>query len=393
MKSIKLMLATVSLLLLCGCGTQVQKENEATCANESKENAVIENMMSRRSIRKYKPQAVNRDTMQIILNCGINAPNGQNKQSWAIRVVDNPDFINGITEVYKKQNNLQQIEGVDIESDGKNEVEISRIKITNEEGEKALNKPIGNYITLDVKQIKLADEERLEVIAEIVADELRNTISKHVKNTDDIMVVGLGNLYVTPDALGPKVVPEIEVTRHILEYMPKVMPEDTRPVSAISPGVLGITGIETMEILKGVVDNVKPKLLIVIDALASRSIDRISSSIQIADTGIVPGAGVENKRKEISQNTLGIPVIAIGIPTVVDLATVTNECIDIFIESLQEKAMSNDYLNKLKEKDNYEEIKEALVPKDYNMIVTPKEIDKLIENMSKIISRAINMAM
>ena len=272
-------------------------------------------------------------------------------------------------EVYKKQNNLQQIEGVDIENDVKDEVEISRIKITNEEGEKALNKPIGNYITLDVKQIKLADEERLEVIAEIVADELRNTISKHVKNTDDIMVVGLGNLYVTPDALGPKVVPEI------------------------SPGVLGITGIETMEILKGVVDNVKPKLLIVIDALASRSIDRISSSIQIADTGIVPGAGVENKRKEISQNTLGIPVIAIGIPTVVDLATVTNECIDIFIESLQEKAMSNDYLNKLKEKDNYEEIKEALVPKDYNMIVTPKEIDKLIENMSKIISRAINMAM
>ena len=166
----------------------------------------------------------------------------------------------------------------------KNEVEISRIKITNEKGEKALNKPSGNYITLDVKQIKLADEERLEVIAEIVADELRNTISKHVKNTDDIMVVGLGNLYVTPDALGPKVVPEIEVTRHNLEYMPKVMPEDTRPVSAISPGVLGITGIETMEILKGVVDNVKPKLLIVIDALASRSIDRISSSIQIADT-------------------------------------------------------------------------------------------------------------
>ena len=171
------------------------------------------------------------------------------------------------------------------------------------------------------------------------------------------------------------------------------MPEDTRPVSAISPGVLGITGIETMEILKGVVDNVKPKLLIVIDALASRSIDRISSSIQIADTGIVPGAGVENKRKEISKKTLGIPVIAIGIPTVVDLATVTNECIDIFIENLQEKAMSNDYLNKLKEKDNYEDIKEALVPKDYNMIVTPKEIDKLIENMSKIISIAINMAM
>ena len=296
-------------------------------------------------------------------------------------------------EVYKEKNKLNEINGVSVNNETINEVEISRIKILNEEGEKTLQKPAGTYITLDVKKLKLADEERLSKIAETVADELRKIVGEHVNETEDILVVGLGNLYVTPDALGPKVVPEIEVTRHILEYMPSIMPEDTRPVSAISPGVLGVTGIETMEILKGVVQNVKPKLLIVIDALATRSIDRISSSIQIADTGIVPGAGVENTRKEISKKTLGIPVIAIGIPTVVDLATITNECIVIFIESLQEKAMSNDYLNKLKENDNYEEIKEALVPKDYNMIVTPKEIDKLIENMSKIVSSAINMAM
>lgn len=296
-------------------------------------------------------------------------------------------------EVYKEKNKLNEIDGVSVNNETINEVEISRIKILNEEGEKILQKPAGTYITLDVKKLKFADEERLSKIAETVADELRKIVGEHVNETEDILVVGLGNLYVTPDALGPKVVPEIEVTRHILEYMPSIMPEDTRPVSAISPGVLGVTGIETMEILKGVVQNVKPKLLIVIDALATRSIDRISSSIQIADTGIVPGAGVENTRKEISKKTLGIPVIAIGIPTVVDLATITNECIDIFIESLQEKAMSNDYLNKLKENDNYEEIKEALVPKDYNMIVTPKEIDKLIENMSKIVSSAINMAM
>ena len=148
-----------------------------------------------------------------------------------------------------------------------------------------------------------------------------------------------------------------------------------------------------MEVLKGIVDNIHPKLLIVIDALASRSIERISSSIQIADTGIVPGAGVDNKRKEISNKTLGIPVIALGIPTVVDLASITNDCINLFIDNLQQKAMSNSYLNELKEKDNYEEIKEALIPKDYNMIVTPKEIDKLIENMSKIISKGINMAL
>lgn len=298
------------------------------------------------------------------------------------------------TDIYKKANNIQKdIDGIEIENESQEDIEISRVKITNEEGEKALAKPIGNYITLDVKNIKLADDEKIEQISEVLANELRKVIGEHITDTEDILVVGLGNLYVTPDSLGPKVISNIEITRHILEYMPKLMPEDTRPVSAISPGVLGTTGIETMEILKGIVENVKPKLLIVIDALASRSIERISSSIQIADTGIVPGAGVDNARKEISQKTLNIPVIALGIPTVVDLASITNDCINLFIENLQEKAMSNDYLNKLKESDNYEEIKEALIPRDYNMIVTPKEIDKLIENMSKIVSKGINMAL
>lgn len=297
-------------------------------------------------------------------------------------------------EIYKKQNSLaEEIDGIENANKIIKDIEISKIKITNENGANALGKPVGNYITLDVKEIKNADEERIEEIAEIMADELRTVIGEHVSDTDDILVVGLGNRYVTPDALGPKVVPEIEVTRHILEYMPKIMPEDTRPVSAISPGVLGITGIETMEILNGIVQNIKPKMLIVIDALATRKLERISSSIQIADTGIVPGAGVNNARKEISINTLGIPVIAIGIPTVVDLATITNDCINIFIESLQQKAMSNSTLNELKEKDNYEEIKEALIPKDYNMIVTPKEIDKLIDNMSEIVARGINKSL
>ena len=294
-------------------------------------------------------------------------------------------------DMYKKQNG--QIDGVEVQNEEKENIKITRVKITNEEGEKALNKPKGNYITLDIKNIKTIDNEQIEKISDNLAEELRKIIKEHISDTEDILIVGLGNLYVTPDALGPKVVPEIEITRHILEYMPKAMPEDTRPVSAISPGVLGTTGIETIEILKGIVENVKPKMLIVIDALATRSIERISSSIQIADTGIVPGAGVNNTRKEISQKILGIPVIALGIPTVVDLASITNDCIDLFIENLQQKAMSNDYLNKLREQDNYEEIKEALVPKDYNMIVTPKEIDKLIENMSKIVATGINMAM
>lgn len=163
-------------------------------------------------------------------------------------------------------------------------------------------------------------------------------------------------------------------------------------VSAIAAGVLGTTGIETVEILKGIVENIKPKLLIVIDALASRSIERISSTVQLSDTGIVPGAGVGNTRSEISKNTLGIPVIAIGIPTVVETAVLVNDCLDVFIQKLQDEAKSNDYLNKLKEEDNYEEIKEALLPKEYNLIVTPKEIDDLIENMKDVVARGINFA-
>ena len=222
--------------------------------------------------------------------------------------------------------------------------------------------------------------------------ELKKLIDKHVKCQDDILVVGLGNAEVTPDALGPKVVSEVDITRHLLKYAPQVLKEGTRPVSAISPGVLGTTGIETLEIIKGIIDNIKPKLLIVIDSLASKSIERISSTIQISDTGIVPGAGVGNTRKELSINTLGLPVIAMGVPMVVDLATITDDCLNLFITKLQQDAKSNDYLNQLKEQDNYEEIKNALIPNDFNMIVTPKEIDDLIENMGSVVARGINFS-
>ena len=225
-----------------------------------------------------------------------------------------------------------------------------------------------------------------------VTKELKELIQKHISSEDGILIVGLGNKEVTPDALGPKVIGEIDITRHLITYAPQYVKPNTRPISAIAPGVLGTTGIETLEIIKGIVDNIKPKLLIVIDSLASKSIERISSTIQIADTGIVPGAGVGNERKELSKNTLGIPVIAIGVPMVVDLATITDDCLNLFITKLQQEAKSNDYLNKLKEQDNYEEIKNALIPNDFNMMVTPKEIDDLIENMGSVIARGLNFS-
>ena len=269
-------------------------------------------------------------------------------------------------------------------------IKVERVKITNENGEKAIGKPVGNYITIDIKKLKIAMEEEIEQAANTLSNELKKILDEHVDKQGEILVVGLGNIYVTPDSLGPKVINEIDVTRHIINYLPQYVDKGTRMVSAIAPGVLGTTGIETVEILKGIVDNIHPKLVIVIDALASRSIERISSTIQISDTGIVPGAGVGNTRSEISIKTLGIPVIAIGIPTVVETAVLVNDSLDLFIGKLQDEAKSNDYLNKLKEEDNYEEIKEALMPKDYNLIVTPKEIDELIENMKEVVAIGIN---
>ena len=304
------------------------------------------------------------------------------------------DLASERRDIYQKANNVEgQINGVESEQEEIDEnLRVERVKITNEEGEKAIGKPVGSYVTVDIRGLKIAQEEELEKAATVVSRELGKIIDNHIDKQGEILVVGLGNIYVTPDSLGPKVINDIEVTRHIINYLPQYVEEGPRMVSAISPGVLGTTGIETVEILKGIVDNINPKLLIVIDALASRSIERISSTVQISDTGIVPGAGVGNTRSEISKNSLGIPVVAIGIPTVVETAVLVNDSLDLFIEKLQEEAKSNDYLNRLKEEDNYEEIKEALIPKEYNLIVTPKEIDELIENMTKIVATGINQS-
>ena len=215
-------------------------------------------------------------------------------------------------EIFRKNNNLEEIDGIEIENKEIDpNLKVTKVDITNQNGEQAIGKPIRTLITIDIQKLRLAEEAEIQKSAEILSEELKEIINKHIESKDDILVVGLGNIYVTPDSLGPKVINDIDVTRHIIKYLPQYIDENSRPVSAISPGVLGTTGIETLEILEGVVKEIKPKLLIVIDALASRSIERISSTIQLSDTGIVPGAGVGNTRKEISKNTLGIPVIAI----------------------------------------------------------------------------------
>ena len=230
------------------------------------------------------------------------------------------DLADERTDIFKRNNNIvDNVEGIETNVREEGNIKITEVKVINEAGANSIGKPVGSYITIDINKLKLATDEEIENYGDVLSSELKKLIDKHVQKQDEILVVGLGNIYVTPDSLGPKVINEVDVTRHILKYMPEALEEGTRAVSAISPGVLGTTGMETLEIVNGIVNNVKPKLIIVIDALASRSIERISSSIQLADTGIVPGAGVGNTRKELSQNTLNIPVIAIGIPTVVDL--------------------------------------------------------------------------
>ena len=304
------------------------------------------------------------------------------------------DLASERREIYQKANDAKgEIDGITSEvEDITDKIKVEKVKIINENGEKAIGKPIGTYITIDIKDLKIIQEKELQQAADTITKELKGMLNEHISHQGEVLVVGLGNIYVTPDSLGPKVINEIEVTRHIINYMPQYVKEGTRMVSAIAPGVLGTTGIETLEILKGVVENTKPKLIIVIDALAS-SIERISSTVQLSDTGIVPGAGVGNKRSELSINTLGVPVIAIGIPTVVETAVLVNDSLNLFIEKLQDEAKSNEYLNKLKENDNYEEIKQALIPSDFNLIVTPKEIDDLIENMKEIVARGINQSL
>ena len=297
-------------------------------------------------------------------------------------------------DIYKETNNIKgEIDGIISEEEEVSKtIKVTRVNVINENGAKSIQKPIGTYTTIDVEKMRNITEEEISKISNTMSEELKKLINKHVGKTDEILIVGLGNEYSTPDSLGPKVIREVDVTRHIFKYLPQFVEDGEREVSAIAPGVLGTTGIETQEILKGIVDNVKPKLIIAIDSLASKSIDRISSSVQLSDTGIIPGAGVGNKRRELSKETLGVPVIGVGIPTVVELATLVSDGIDIFIDTLQEKAESNDYLNKLKENDKYEEVKEALNVGEYNMIVTPKEIDDLIENMKNIVARGINYA-
>ena len=304
------------------------------------------------------------------------------------------DMADERRDLYRKANKLEEeIAGIECEEEERYGNKITRVKVLNEDGEKALNKKKGQYVTIDLTKVSNLGEEEKEKVEDIIAEEISSISEKYLTSSEDeVLVIGLGNNDLVCDSLGSKVIENIEVTRHIKKYYPQFLKEGARGVSSFAPSVMGKTGIETLEIIQGVSDKIKPKLIIAIDSLASRSIERVNKSVQISDTGIVPGGGVGNERLGITSENLGIPVVAIGVPTAVETAVIVNDALDLFIEKLQDKAESNEYLNKLKEVDSYDEIKQILNPYDYNLVVTPKEVDELTENLAELISNAINFA-
>jgi len=304
------------------------------------------------------------------------------------------DLAVEMRDEYKK---VQQtdVPGVSSEEETIDDVKVTRVRVETEEGAGYIGKPIGNYITLEAPQIKQNEPDVNEKIFKILAKEIRSLIGTDINKS--VLVVGLGNQNVTPDALGPKVVQDVEVTRHILEYAPDILNRPVRSVSAIAPGVLGTTGMETGEVIRGVVDKIKPDFVIAIDALASRKLERISTTIQIADTGINPGSGIGNKRMALAEETLGVPVIAIGVPTVVDAATMANDTIELMIENMDKTTSQNindyDKIMPMEDTKKYELIKEVLTPYVGDLVVTPKEIDEIITSVSDVVSQGINYAL
>ncbi len=277
----------------------------------------------------------------------------------------------------------KELPGVSVETEEHSYDFVTRVKVTTEEGAKLIGKSIGNYITIDAPKLRNHDRIIDKEIGKTVAREL--TSMNHLHEDATILVVGLGNWNATPDALGPRVVDQVLVTRHLHNYAPELK-GGTRPLCTIAPGVLGITGIETGEIIKGIVDKIKPNLVIAVDALAASSIERIGTTIQMADSGISPGSGVGNKRMGINEKSIGVPVIAIGVPTVVHAATIAFNTLNAIIESSSET-------HREEIKKDADKIYEKAIPKDDgSLFVTPKDIDVLIKDISRIIAGSINTA-
>lgn len=277
----------------------------------------------------------------------------------------------------------QEISGVSEEVEEFPAGKVTVIKILNEAAEEVMGKPKGTYITIEAPELRFKAPQVQESVAKVLADHLKPMLQIAQQGT--VLIIGLGNWQATPDALGPSVVRDSLITRHLHQHMPDAV-KKFRSVCAFAPGVLGITGIESAEIIQGVVEKVQPSCIIAIDALVATSISRLGTTVQIGDTGISPGSGVNNKRIGINYETMGVPVIAIGVPTVVNASLIGR----IALENYQNKMPGTNRFHPVYAEEVLDEI---MQPFQGSLIVTPREIDDLIENAGKTINRGITLAL
>lgn len=290
-----------------------------------------------------------------------------------------------------------EIPGVEVKQKALEEgaLAVTKVRILNTEGEKNMGKPIGDYITIESNGLKQNNPELHEKIISVLAEAIKSLLPEKKQDQLNILVIGLGNRFATPDTLGPKVANQVFVTRHMALKAPELLDEGVCYLSSFAPSVMGLTGIETAEVIRGVADNVKPDCIIAIDALAARSATRINTTIQITNTGISPGAGVGNKRKELNEATIGCKVIAVGVPTVVDTVTLVSDALNDLISHMLKQAEHSPFYDVLKDltaEEHYQLIKESIYPEISDLFVTPKEIDEVMEYLSSIVANGINLA-
>ncbi len=295
-----------------------------------------------------------------------------------------------------------EVQGVVLEEeyDKEREIRVTTVRIETENGAKTMGKPVGTYLTIEAPNLSSPDEGIHREVSEELAKYLIDVMEKIIPESEqdkEVLVIGLGNRQATPDALGPYVADNLNVTRHIVKEYGKyaALEEMNCVVSAIVPGVMAQTGMETAEIIKGVVRETKPDLLIVIDALAARNSRRLNRTIQIADTGINPGSGVGNYRNAITKETIGVPVIAIGVPTVVDAVTIVSDTMENLLSALETSESLKGVglvLGGYSEAEKYELIKELIAPNLNSMFMTPKDIDETVKRLSYTISEGLNLA-
>ena len=284
----------------------------------------------------------------------------------------------------------EDIPGVIVETVEDGEIIITKVSITTPEAQAIMGKGQGKYITIEAQGLRYKNTPLQEQVMKVLAKELVG-ITELSRNAV-ILVIGLGNRNITPDALGPRAVEKIVVTRHLQEMLSPELKGGVRSVCAIAPGVLGITGMETVEIVQGIVSKIKPDLVIAIDALAAASSRRVLTTVQLANTGISPGSGVGNKRFGLTKESLGVPVIAIGVPTVVHATTIAMDTID----TLQEHASFGRYfksMEHLSDADRRTIVSQVLPEALGDLMVTPKEVDRFIEDIGVVVAGGINQAM